>query len=270
LDLQTLSYEDVLLIHNLLVEEFGRTGDPIFPPGVKSESLLQSAVGRQHTSSGKTVKYPDVFSNAATLTYGVCCDHPFHNGNKRTALVAMLAHLDKNKLSLFDVKQKDLYQMILSVANHTIAEKKKNSPVYRFRPSTDDEVQALTQWIKKRAKRITKGEKQVTYRQLRSLLGAYGYYLDNAKGNQIDIMKIVEEKKGLFSTKTVEVEKRVGNIPYPSDNAFVPLSVMKHVRKTCKLTAEDGVDSDAFYSEGAIIDSFINKYRGILRKLARK
>ena len=29
--------------------------------------------------------------------FGICCDHPFHNGNTRTALVTMLVHLDNNQ-----------------------------------------------------------------------------------------------------------------------------------------------------------------------------
>jgi hypothetical protein len=105
---------------------------------------------------------------------------------------------------------------------------------------------------------------------LRTLLSPHGYYLDNPKGNSIDIILHSSEKRGIFINKIVETEKRIGNIPYPSDNDFVPVSLLKHIRKICNLTAEDGIDSDAFYSDGAIIDSFINRYRRILDKLARK
>jgi len=76
------------------VADFAGTGDPIAPPGVRSMTLLESAVSRQHTALGGRLKYADPVSSAATLLYGICSDHPFHNGNKRTALVAMLVHLD--------------------------------------------------------------------------------------------------------------------------------------------------------------------------------
>jgi prophage maintenance system killer protein len=104
--LATLTAEDVLTIHEYLINDFAATSDPISPPGVRSVALLESAVGRQHTGTGSTLKYPDPIDNAATLLYGVCLDHPFHNGNKRTALVAMLVHLDKNHLCLFNTSQK--------------------------------------------------------------------------------------------------------------------------------------------------------------------
>ena len=102
MDLRTLSAEDVLQIHEILVADFQESGDPISPPGVRSVSLLQSAVGRQTTGIGSVLKYPDPIFNAATLLYGLCNDHPFHNGNKRTALVAALVHLDRNKFTLYD------------------------------------------------------------------------------------------------------------------------------------------------------------------------
>ena len=33
---------------------------------------------------------------------------------------------------------------------------------------------------------------------------------------------------------------------------------------------KDGIDSDAFYSDGSVIDGFINEYRNILNRLATK
>ncbi|HEX6456274.1 MAG TPA: Fic family protein [Solirubrobacterales bacterium] len=96
----TLSVDDVMFIHDRLCADFARSEDPINPPGVRSMSLLESAVSRQHSGYGDLMKYHDAVLNAATLLYGICNDHPFHNGNKRTALVAALAHFDRNHLML--------------------------------------------------------------------------------------------------------------------------------------------------------------------------
>src|SRR5258708_5521281 len=103
----TVTVEDVVAIHESLVADFAAAADPIAPPGIRTRALHESAVNRQLTSHGDRLKYPDPISNAATLTFGICNDHPFHNGNKRTALVAMLVHLDKNKLALYHTKQSD-------------------------------------------------------------------------------------------------------------------------------------------------------------------
>jgi len=45
---------------------------------------------------------------------------------------------------------------------------------------------------------------------------------------------------------------------------------VKHIRQMLKLCEEDGVTRDAFYSKGVRVDSFINEYRLVLRKLASR
>ena len=117
----TLSEEEVLRIHYALVEEFVKSNNPIDPPGIKSPTLFGSAIFRQHSGLGDLLKYPDLIHSAATLAFGLCCDHPFHNGNKRTALVALLVHLDKNRLSLAGVPDDELFKLMLSIAQHDIA-----------------------------------------------------------------------------------------------------------------------------------------------------
>jgi death-on-curing protein len=128
MELATLSVEEVLRIHEILVADFAASGDPISPPGVRSQALLESAVGRQFTGSRNALKYPRPIENAATLLFGLVNDHPFHNGNKRTGLVAMLVHLDKNRLALFDTRQDALYGMVLRVAEQHDRAEIRHSP----------------------------------------------------------------------------------------------------------------------------------------------
>jgi prophage maintenance system killer protein len=99
--IHTLDTSEVLSIFYYLVEEFAQTEDPIEPVGIRDENLLESAVFRQDVSLGSVLKYDTPISNAATLAYGICNDHLFYNGNKRTALISILAHLDKNRFSLW-------------------------------------------------------------------------------------------------------------------------------------------------------------------------
>jgi hypothetical protein len=89
-DVRFLTVEDVLSIHEILVADFAHAGDPISPAGPRGMALVESAVGRQMTSLGGVLKYPEPIGNVATVAFGLCCDHPFHNGNKRTALVSLL------------------------------------------------------------------------------------------------------------------------------------------------------------------------------------
>lgn len=264
----TLSEEDVMRIHYALVDEFSTTNNPIDPPGVKSKPLLGSAVSRQHSGLGGTLKYPDVLSNAATLAFGLCCDHPFHNGNKRTALVALLVHLDKNRLSLAGIPDADLFSLMLSIAQHEVAPEKirKQNPLNR--PHADDEVAAITEWLRQRVKPLNRGERQITYRELRRILSHYNYELDDPYGNAIKIFRIVEEKPLFRPRRTVR--QHIATIGYPRDSAILSMNNVKYVRKVCKLQEEDGVDSDAFYGDGATIDTFINQHRKILQRLANR
>jgi len=267
-----MSIEDVLRIHEILVADFAESGDPIYPPGLKSLNLLASAISRQETGSGRTLKYPDPISNAASLTYGLCNNHPFHNGNKRTALVSMLVHLDKNKLTLERTKQSELFEMILMVAKHEfgVARQKRRSRAIALRPSADDEVNGLTEWIRKRVIRVTRGERQIRYRELKAILKRFGIHLENPRNNCIELVRYEKVLTGLFKKREEIRRVHVYTIGWPGENQFMPVSAIKQARRVCKLTEENGVDSNAFYSDEALIDAFINKYRTALRRLANR
>ena len=92
-DVKYLTRDDVRAIHQELADEFAGGTDPISPPGVRDENLLGSAISRPSTSIGETRKYPSIEMAAAALLHSIIHNHAFHNGNKRTALVSMLAFL---------------------------------------------------------------------------------------------------------------------------------------------------------------------------------
>ncbi len=58
--LRFLSTQEVTDIHFALVRDFQNSDDPISPPGIKSEDLLNSAIFRPQTTFGETPKYPTV------------------------------------------------------------------------------------------------------------------------------------------------------------------------------------------------------------------
>lgn len=267
-----LSVDEVRRIHDRLAEDFAGTDDPIDPPGVRSDALLESAVGRQETGWGPIRKYPTAIANAATLAFGLCNDHPFHNGNKRTALVAMLAHLDRNRLTLVNTKQNDLFALILDLAQgqlslRSIAARRRGAAP---RPSPDEEVDALADWLSRRTQTVVRGERDMTFRQLRNVLHRFDFDFDAQKGNHIEIVKLVPRRRGMIKRETVTERKRIGSLPYPGESKLVGIKKLKQVRRMCRLTEEDGVDSMAFYEGADTVDVFINEYRTVLRRLARR
>jgi len=274
MELQTVSIEEVIQIHESLVRDFAASDNPLEPPGIRSMALLESAVSRQLTSMGGQLKYPEALGNAATLAYGVCNDHPFHNGNKRTALVAMLVHLDKNKLVLKSTRDTELFDLIIATATHTACltrePSRKHRSDYPHEIDSDREVLAIKQWLQRRADKLIRGERQITFRQLRRLLEKFGYALQNPHRNSIDVVKVETVKEGIIKKRSVTRYKHIGAIDFPGDGEFVAVRVLKYVRKLCRLTEEDGVDSDSFYDEPAVVDAFINRYRTVLRRLSKR
>jgi death-on-curing protein len=266
-----VSTEDVLLIHERLCVDFAETSDPIDPPGLRSESLLDSAVNRQHSGFDDLLKYHDPVLNAATLLYGVCNDHPFFNGNKRTALVSALAHFDRNHLVLGATKQSDLFRLMISVADHSIVQNEvkigRDTKKVPRRGSPDEEVDAIADWFRPRLESLTRGESSITYRELRQILSNFGFSLHQAKNMKMQVCK-TEIRRGLL--KTTRRPKTEMVISWPSDGRTVPISQIKHIRQTLELCEEDGVTRDRFYDKGVRIERFINEYRLVLRKLASR
>jgi death-on-curing protein len=265
--IRTVTTDEVLSIHDVLATDMANSGDAISPAGVKNETLLHSAVGRQFSGFGGRLKYDTVEANAATLGYGICCNHPFHNGNKRTALVSMLSHLDKNDRT-FDssVSQEDLYDLMRKIAGHGFVDMKADT-----RDQSDGEVAEIAAWLRRRTRRIERFERLVTHRELRSILQRYGFQLENLDHNRIDIVKCEEVEEGwLLFKRTKQVKTRVIRIPWPKDGATVGKQVLRSVRVACKLTEEmDGIDSAHFYASERPVDYFVSQYRGVLRKLAK-
>jgi death-on-curing protein len=268
----TLSYDQVLAIHGRVVQDFADDADPVGLSGPRDRGrLLESVVWRQEVGMGDVLKYPDPLTNAATLAFGLCCGHPFHNGNKRTALVAMLAHLDRNGLTVFGVRQNELYKMIKAVATHTLGVRPdpRNKRHKYSEREADTEVAAIAAWLKLHARPYERGERILTYKQLRKVLRGHGLELANPKKSSIGVYRTVERRKGL-TRRTVTEQKHIATIHYAGDNRIIGERGIKSIRRACKLDAAHGYDSAAFYDAADVIDVFIDEYRTILSRLARQ
>lgn len=80
---------DVLAIHAILIDEFGGAD------GVRDLGALEAAVFRPQTGY-----YEDSISEAAALLESLVQNHPFLDGNKRTAVAAADVHLRMNRFEL--------------------------------------------------------------------------------------------------------------------------------------------------------------------------
>lgn len=59
--------------------------------------------------------YPDLASKAAIFFFLLIKNHPFMDGNKRTAVLALIEFLERNGLTL-EVEKQDFYNFTIDVA----------------------------------------------------------------------------------------------------------------------------------------------------------
>jgi death-on-curing protein len=87
-----LTIDIVREIHQLALEEFGGMD------GVREPALLESAVAAPQATFGGDPLFADLIEVGAAYLFFLCRNHPFLDGNKRTALGACLVFLRLNGL----------------------------------------------------------------------------------------------------------------------------------------------------------------------------
>lgn len=87
-----LTVEIVQEIHAEAIANFGGSD------GVREMALLESAVMAPQATFGGQSPYQDLADMAAAYLFHLCRNHPFIDGNKRTALGACLVFLRLNGL----------------------------------------------------------------------------------------------------------------------------------------------------------------------------
>lgn len=93
----------VVAYQQRLIELFGGS------PGIRDEGLLESALAQPEASF-------DVWEMAAAYCFHLAQNHPFVDGNKRIAAVAMGAFLDVNGAPLV-APEEEVYNVVLAVAS---------------------------------------------------------------------------------------------------------------------------------------------------------
>ena len=83
----TLTISEVAELHEKLITATGGSY------GIRDAGLLDSAVLGCDQSFDGTDLYPSIVEKAARTAYAVCKNHPFIDGNKRTAVTSMLVML---------------------------------------------------------------------------------------------------------------------------------------------------------------------------------
>ena len=112
----------VLAIHRRQLSEHGGLD------GIRDQGMLESALGRPTNKYSYESPKPSLAQLAAAYAFGIAKNHPFIDGNKRTAFVVCELFLRLNKQGI-EASAEGKYIIFLSLADGTLSE------------------EALAQWI---------------------------------------------------------------------------------------------------------------------------
>lgn len=124
-----LSSKDVLLLHNLAIDQSGGSH------GLRDFGLLESSVMRPRATFGGKDLYSTIFEKAASLIHSLLMNHMFVDGNKRTAMFAGMTFLELNGYKFF-AGNDEVVSFALKIENQKLT------------------VEEITKWLKKHSKKI--------------------------------------------------------------------------------------------------------------------
>lgn len=214
---------------------------------MKNLDGLESAAARPQSTAGGQDAYPTIFLKAASLFHSIAGNHSFHNGNKRTALLATLYYLSEYGFGVDRCDNNEMYEYTRRVAAHEICENRS------------DEVSAIAAWLERHSRKQQKGEKPLKLPDLREVLGRFGYELRD-RGYRLEV---VNEAGTVL--ETVLKKGTQGFEDY--DQQYI-----SQLRKRLGLTVEEGVDSGRFYGQKGIADDlnqFMQLRLEVMKRLAK-
>lgn len=119
-----LTLEEVLLLHHKVIEDFGGIH------GVRDESRLLSVEHAPKQNAFGQEQYSSIHQKAAVYLKNIIRDHPFADGNKRTAVTCCGIFLLRNSVAL-TASPKDLEDFAVKIAVDKLS------------------VETITTWLKK-------------------------------------------------------------------------------------------------------------------------
>jgi death-on-curing family protein len=258
---------EVLRAHFLIIDYFvsERDGEGIGGIGVKDKNLLHSAVYRQFIAYQGQEKYKTDLEKCATLVYGIVCNHPFYDANKRTAFLVALLFLEKSNRTLA-VPQKKLENFLVDIADGKLSAHPRYDKVTRG--SDEPEIDYIADVLRRFSRQVDKRHYKITFQQLDAILRQYGYCLADPHHNAINVCEIRIKRRYFIAGAKQEELVKVGQIGFPSWKAQVGRKDISQARKATGLTPAKGVDSQVFFKNQDPIGALIDIHKYPLQRLA--
>lgn len=108
-----LSYDDIIRLHDRLIDRFGGLR------GIRDDEILRFCVdGVFQTFDGKEL-YPGDIDKIVSFSFSLVRSHPFCDGNKRIAMMALLYLFEINNIK-HHLDNDDIIRLGLSLAEGSI------------------------------------------------------------------------------------------------------------------------------------------------------
>jgi death-on-curing protein len=107
--MNVLSLEQLLEIHALVVEETGGSMQLL------DLGRLEAAIATQSQNVFGEELFPSIVAKAAAIIRSIIADHPFVDGNKRTAMLAGLTLLEVNNVQ-FKARPREIEDFAVRIA----------------------------------------------------------------------------------------------------------------------------------------------------------
>jgi len=112
-----LKFEYVLKIHNEMIREYGGL------QGILNEGLLKSALEMPKARFNGKDLHRTIFDKTAAYLFHLIKNHPFVDGNKRTAAMAAMVFFASNFSGTFYILDIDYQDLILRIAKGMVSKK---------------------------------------------------------------------------------------------------------------------------------------------------
>ncbi len=259
-----LSEYDVMKAHYFLSDFFLTEGESV-RFGILNFDMLSSAVSRQSVSFDNQEKWTTTYQKIATLVFGLTKNHAFNDGNKRTALLAMLMAM-KNANRQVDCPKKEFETLLVRIAANKLLLYKEYK---KYAKEADSEVLFIADFIRRKTRKIDKDFHSLTFAEFNTKLKVFNVWLDNPQGNNINVYQR-KSKKVFFGLHSKSQDERILQIGFKGWKRQVYPKAVKSVLNAAGLTAENGVDSRVFYYGETPEYKLIEEYYSVLKRLKDK
>lgn len=112
-----ITYQSVVEIHDNLIDEYGGR------KGILNEGLLRSALEMPKACFDGKDLHRTIFDKTAAYLFHMIQNHPFVDGNKRTASMTAMVFFASNYKKGFTISGAEYQELILGVAKGLVTKK---------------------------------------------------------------------------------------------------------------------------------------------------